>query len=66
MSYPPLLSYQTIGEYRAHFERVYCQGPIVTFDGIAVRFRKEDFDHAFFESKNAKDQQCPVKKLQVS
>ncbi|MEW6220218.1 MAG: hypothetical protein AB1634_11895 [Thermodesulfobacteriota bacterium] len=32
-------------EYRAHFERVYCRAPIVTFDGIPVRFRKSDFDH---------------------
>ncbi len=55
MPYPPLVSYQTIDEYRVHFERVYCQGPIVTFDGIPVRFRKDDFDHAFFESRRAKD-----------
>jgi hypothetical protein len=27
----------------------------MTFDGIPVRFRKRDFDHAFFESKRAKD-----------
>jgi len=55
MPYPPLVSYQTIDEYRAHFEKVYCRGPIVTFDGIPVRFRKRDFDHAFFESRTTKD-----------
>lgn len=55
MSYPPLVNYQTELEYRSHFEQSYCQGPIVTFDGIAVRFRKDDFDHAFFESVHAKD-----------
>lgn len=50
MPYPPLVSYTTEFEYRAHFERVYCQGAIATFDDIAVRFRKRDFDHCFFES----------------
>jgi hypothetical protein len=39
-----------VAEYRAHYERVYCQGTITTFDGIAVRFRKSRFDHCFYES----------------
>ena len=55
MPYPPLVTYQSIGEYRSHFERVYCQKPINTFDGIAVRFQKRDFDHVFYESVKAKD-----------
>jgi len=50
MTYPPLVYYRTIDEYRSHFERVYCKGPITTFDGIAVRFRKNRFDHDFYES----------------
>jgi hypothetical protein len=50
LSYPPLVRYATQAEYRVHFERVYCRAPIQTFDGIAVRFRKTDFDHCFFES----------------
>ena len=50
MSYPPFVCYTTEAEYRQHFQRVYCRGPIQTFDGIAVRFRKEAFDHCFFES----------------
>ena len=50
MAYPPLVLYNTIDEYRAHFERLYCQGPITTFDGIAVRFRKDQFNHCFYES----------------
>lgn len=50
MSYPPLLHLATEAEYRARFERVYCQGPVMTFDGVAVRFRKSQFDHCFFES----------------
>ncbi len=28
----------------------YCRGALQTFDSISVRFRKEDFDHCFFES----------------
>ena len=50
MSVPPKVCYATEQEYRTHFEQVYCQGPLVTFDGIPVRFRKSDFDHCMFES----------------
>jgi hypothetical protein len=47
---PPLVLYQTQGEYRRHFESTYCQNAIVTFDGWRVRFSKKDFDHCMFES----------------
>lgn len=50
MAYPPLLVLATATEYRAHFENVYCRCPVLTFDGIAVRFRKQSFNHCFFES----------------
>jgi hypothetical protein len=50
VAYPPLVCYTTADEYRSHYERVYCEGPIPTFDGIAVRFRKDRFDHCFYES----------------
>lgn len=50
MALPALVHYRTIQQYRAHFERVYCQGPIATFDGIPVYFRKTNFDHCMFES----------------
>ena len=55
MQYPPLVHYATVAEYRAHFDRVYCQGPLTTFDAIKVRFRREQFDHYFFESVKARD-----------
>lgn len=45
-----MLNLANEAEYRAHFESIYCQGPIRTFDGIEVRFRKSDFDHCCFES----------------
>jgi hypothetical protein len=48
--YPSLVTYRTVDEYCSHFERVYCGGPITTFDGIAVRFRKDRFGHCFYES----------------
>lgn len=51
-SYPPLVTYATEAEYRQHYERVYCQGTITTFDSKEVRFRKNRFDHCFFESTN--------------
>ncbi len=50
MPYSLLIQYGTEEEYRRHFEQVYCKGPIKTFDGIAVRFHKNMFDHCFFES----------------
>ena len=53
MSYPPFVLLSTEDEYRSHFEAVYCRGPIVTFDGIEVRFRKEDFDHCFYEADDS-------------
>ncbi len=55
MNYPPLLQGKTPDEYRSIFEAMYCRGPILTFDGIEVRFRKKDFNHCFFESVRSKD-----------
>lgn len=49
MSYRPLVHYGTEDEYREHFQRVYCCGPVTTFDGTDVRFYPEHFDHAFYE-----------------
>ena len=53
--HPPLVLYATPDEYRRHFVRVYCRRAVVTFDGLDVRFRQEQFDHAFFESVQTKD-----------
>lgn len=50
MVMPPLLTLATEADYRQHFEATYCRGVISTHDGIRVYFKKEDFDHAFFES----------------
>ena len=50
MDYPPFVYYETIDDYRVHYEKIYCCDPILTFDGISVRFRKNQFDHCFFES----------------
>ncbi|MCE1190161.1 MAG: hypothetical protein LWX56_13605 [Ignavibacteria bacterium] len=40
--------------YRQIFETVYCDSsnPIITHDGIRVKFFPDQFDHAFFESNN--------------
>lgn len=55
MDYPSLLQGKTPAEYRTFFEATYCRGPIRTFDGVEVRFRKSDFNHCFFESVIEKD-----------
>lgn len=49
-AYPPLLKLADEAAYRARFEAIYCAGTVTTFDMIAVRFQKRDFDHCFFES----------------
>jgi len=46
------VKYQTADEYRRHYEKTYCNGTIITFDGIFVRFRRNRFNHCFFESSN--------------
>lgn len=55
VNYSPLLVGKTPVEYRSFFESIYCKGPILTFDGISVRFRRRDFNHCFFESITLKD-----------
>jgi hypothetical protein len=50
MCLPPLVHYSTVDQYRNHFERTYCIGPVSTFDGIQVYFRKACFDHCMYES----------------
>lgn len=63
-----MLEYDSIVEYRTHFEQVYCLWPIMTFDGISVRFRKRDFDHCFFESSRrdgSKDEFSPKRAQRI-
>jgi len=55
MPYPAFVIYAGESEYQNHFEQVYCRGPVVTFDGIPIRFQKRNFSHAFFESVKRKD-----------
>lgn len=50
MVLPPVVHYPTVGEYRSHYERVYCRGNIQTFDGIRVYFGPDKFGHMFYES----------------
>jgi len=48
--YPPLVSYKNEAEYRIHYETIYCQGQLKTFDNVFVRFRKRNFNHCFYRS----------------
>ncbi len=50
MLYPALVYYKDEKEYQRHYKRVYCSSMIVTFDGIKVRFRKDRYQHDFYES----------------
>jgi hypothetical protein len=50
VSYAPFVDYDNPLDYLRHYERIYCSGPIKTFDGIWVRFRKSRFRHDFYES----------------
>jgi len=49
MCLPPKVVYSTEAQYRQHYQRVYCQQPITTFDGIPVFFRRNQLDHCMFE-----------------
>jgi len=46
---------QEIGFYKNIYRKFYCTSPVLTFDGISVKFYVSDFDHAFYESKNRKE-----------
>jgi|ERR1039458_10364725 hypothetical protein len=52
MSMPPLQTFADEMACFSHYEKVYCAGPISTFDGIMVRFNKRDFLHLFYESSD--------------
>jgi hypothetical protein len=52
MALPPLVHYETVAEYRAHYENIYCRGVITTFDGVRVYFPAAKFGHAFYESSS--------------
>ena len=58
MPLPALLLLTDEVAYRAHFEQMYCRAPIPTFDAVAVRFRKGDFDHCCFESDRVTQQKA--------
>lgn len=45
---------QDIGFYKNIYRKFYCKSPILTFDGISVKFYVSDFEHAFYESRNRK------------
>ncbi len=47
---PALLSYETVAEYKTHYEKHYQRGTVVTFDGIRVYFKPQKFGHAFYEN----------------
>lgn len=64
MSYPSLLSLQNQAEYRKYWINHYCNKGIQSFDGITVYFRHEDFEHAFFESVNSKDDTFSLKRVE--
>lgn len=65
MEYPPLVKYQPIEEYRRHYETTYCRDTIITFDGISVRFRKDRFNHCFFESSKRNQEKDTFSQLRA-
>jgi hypothetical protein len=60
----PLLVLPDDRNYRAHFEAQYCRAPVLTFDGIAVQFFPEMFDHAFYRDSSPTAQDKAVFDLQ--
>lgn len=54
MSLPPLLDYETVSEYKQHYEKHYQRGNIFTVDGIRVYFQPQKFGHAFYKNSQGK------------
>jgi hypothetical protein len=68
MALPPLVRYATVAEYRSHYDRVYCRGNILTFDGIRVYFAASKFGHVFYESTardDRKDVFSPIRAQRI-
>ncbi|MGV1098577.1 hypothetical protein ACUUL3_04105 [Thiovibrio sp. JS02] len=68
MALPPLVHYETVAEYREHYENIYCRGIIYTSDGIRVYFSAAKFGHVFYESSardGGKDVFSPVRAQRI-
>jgi hypothetical protein len=52
MAAPELLKLASLAIYQGYFNATYCLKPLVTHDGISVRFRKSDFNHRAYENSN--------------
>lgn len=52
MCLPALLQGHDEATYRTLYESIYCSKPLTTYDGIKVYFKKQTFDHAFFEGSH--------------
>lgn len=50
MAAPELLKLASLAIYQGYFNATYCLKPLLTHDGISVRFRKSDFNHCAYES----------------
>ena len=49
-----LLILKTVEEYKKFFIDNYCNKDIYCYDGMKVKFYEDQFEHAFYESKNYK------------
>jgi hypothetical protein len=49
---PKLLEFIKESEYKNHFEKTYCQKPLMAHGGIPIYFAKSRFEHSFFESSD--------------
>lgn len=64
MAYKKIKSYQmTEAELRQLWSDTYCNDPIITYDGIEVKFYSNMFNHAFFESYNRKEKDKSILSL---
>jgi hypothetical protein len=50
MAAPELLKLASVAIYQGYFNATYCLKPLVTHDGLSVRFRKSNFNHCAYES----------------
>ncbi|GAB6179936.1 hypothetical protein JCM14036_12550 [Desulfotomaculum defluvii] len=50
--YAPLIELANEEEYRQYYKEKYCREGVFTHDGLLVRFRPDQFGHAFFVSQD--------------
>ena len=61
---PEYVYFKNEEDCKKYFKKKYCRKPIITFDGIPVKFYISKFADAFFESSNRKERNKDIFSLE--